>query len=288
MKILLIGSAGQLGTDLQKTNPGHPLVPLTHADIDITDAAESEKILRRHAPDVVINTAAYHRTDDCEDFPEKAFAANLLGPRLLARVCAETGARLVHYSTDYVFDGKKRLPYRESDPPFPLSVYGISKLGGEFAVRSQADRNIVIRSASLFGTAGSSGKGGNFVETMIRRSREGLSTEVVDDMIMSPTYTLDLAQMTWALLAKEVPGGLYHIANGGTCSWYEFTRKIFALLRLETPLKPIRSADRPAKIRRPLYSALGSERLPELGIPPLRVWQEALRAYLIEKGHLTP
>jgi dTDP-4-dehydrorhamnose reductase len=285
VKILLIGANGQLGTDLQKKNPGHQIVPLTHADLDVVDAARVQAALREHSPQAVISTAAYHRTDECEDFPEKAFQVNILGPRNLGRACAAIGARLVHYSSDYVFDGLKRLPYCESDRPAPLSVYGISKLGGEHAALAASDRHMVLRVASLFGSAGSAGKGGNFVELIVKRAREGQPVEVVDDMIMSPTYTLDLAEMTWTLLDREAPGGLYHVTNSGTASWYEFARKFLSLLDLPAP-KAIRSADRPAKIRRPLYSAMRSERLPELGIQPLRVWQEAVRAYLIEKGHL--
>lgn len=285
MKVLLIGAGGQLGTDLQKRNPGHQLVPLKRADLDVTDFARVEEVLRAQAPQAVINTSAYHRTEECEDFPEKAFQVNILAARHLAKVCAASGARLVHYSSDYVFDGLKRLPYCESDRPAPLSVYGISKLGGEYAVLAASDRHLVLRVASLFGVAGSAGKGGNFVESVIKRARDGQPVEVVDDMIMSPTYTLDLAEMTWTLLAREVPGGLYHVTNGGTASWYEFTRKVFSLLNLPAP-KAIRAADWPSKVRRPAFSALRSERLPELGIQPLRVWQEAVRAYLIEKGHL--
>ncbi len=286
MKVLLLGAHGQLGTDLVKTNPGHDIVPLVRGDLDIADAAAVSRRVREAGPQAVINTAAYHRTEECEDFPEKAFQANILGPRNLARVCAEAGARLVQYSSDYVFDGKKRLPYRESDAPGPLSVYGVSKLGGEHMVLSASDRHLVVRTASLFGTAGSSGKGGNFVEAVIRKAREGGPVEVVDDVVMSPTYTRDLAATTWKLLDQQAPGGLYHVANDGTCSWYEFAKKIFSLLNLAAPLKPIRSGDRPSKIKRPAYSALASERLPGLGFPPMRRWQEAVRAYLVEKGHL--
>jgi dTDP-4-dehydrorhamnose reductase len=274
-----------LGTDLRKKNPGHQIVPLTHAELDVVDAARVEEAVRSHAPQAVISTAAYHRTEECEDFPEKAFQVNILGPRNLGRACAAAGARLVHYSTDYVFDGLKRLPYCESDRPAPLSVYGISKLGGEHAALAASGRHIVIRGASLFGVAGSAGKGGNFVEAVIEKAKGGQAVEVVDDVIMSPTYTLDLAETTWALLDRESPGGVYHATNGGTASWYEFARKALALMGLPAP-KAVRAADRPSKIRRPAYSAMRSERLAELGIPSPRVWQEALKAYLVEKGHL--
>lgn len=288
MKVLLIGANGQLGTDLRKTNPGHDLVGLTHADGDITDAGRMEELIRTHKPETVINTAAYHRVDDCEDYPEKAFRGNVLGPRVLAGACAQARSRLVHYSTDYVFDGRKRLPYCESDRPGPLGMYGVTKLGGEYLVQATSENNIIIRTAGLFGVAGSSGKGGNFVETILARGRKDERVRVVDDMIVSPTYSLDLARATWTLLERDAPGGIYHVTNGGTCSWFEFTRKIFTLLEVSTPLEPIRAADTGRKARRPLFSALGSERFPELKIPPLRVWQEAVRAYLIEKGHLKP
>jgi dTDP-4-dehydrorhamnose reductase len=180
------------------------------------------------------------------------------------------------------------MAYMESDPPAPLSVYGVSKFGGESLVRAASPRNIVVRTASLYGAAGSAGKGGNFVETMAARAKAGEATEVVDDVIMSPTYTRDLAAAIWDLLKDETgaEGGVYHIVNRGQASWFEFARKIFQLLGSKTPLKPTRSADRPSKIRRPPFSALASEKWPRLKVAPLRVWQEALKAYLIEKGHI--
>jgi dTDP-4-dehydrorhamnose reductase len=286
LKVVLIGAGGQLGSDLLRLNPGHDLVPISHADLDVADAAAVERAVRAHAPRWVINTAAYHRTDECEDFPEKAFQVNAFGARNLGRACAAAGARLVHFSTDYVFDGSKRTPYREGDEPRPLSVYGASKLAGEHLARAASDGHIVVRSAGLFGAAGSSGKGGNFVEMVLRRAKAGETLEVVDDIVMSPTYTFDLAATVWELLAADPPGGLYHIANGGTTSWYEFARKVLALAGVTATLKPARSADRPTKARRPAYSALGSERLQELKVPTPRVWQEAVKAYLQEKGHL--
>lgn len=285
MRVLLLGANGQLGTDLVKTNPGHEIIPATRADADVTNAGLIDVLVMRYAPQVVINTTAFNRTEDCEDLPEVAMGVNALGPRNVARACAHVNARLVHFSTDFVFDGKKGAPYVESDAPRPLSVYGLSKLGGEYMTLAVSEGNIVIRSSSLFGAAGSSGKGGNFLESVIKRALSGKAVHVIHSIVMTPTYTLDLAQRTWEILARNPSGGVYHAANSGACSWYDFAREAFRLLGLPEP-SPVASF--PSKMKRAPYSALASERLGELGLSPLRSWTDALKAYLVEKGHLAP
>jgi len=212
MNIVLIGANGQLGSDLARVivAQGHDLTPLTHADIEVTDQRSVEAAFARHHPDVVINTAAFHRVDVCEKEVEKAFAVNVCGVHNLALSCRAHGAALVHISTDYVFGGDdtRDEPYVESDLPAPVNMYGVSKLAGEHAVRYILDRYYIFRVAGLYGVAGSSGKGGNFVELMLRLAHEGKDIHVVDDQRTTPTYTLDLArQISTTPQAREIAHG---------------------------------------------------------------------------------
>ena len=175
MKILLIGANGQLGSDLVKALTDTNLVSLSHQDVDICESVGVRETLRRHAPDVVVNTAAYHKVDECETNAEEAFAVNVLGVRNLAMACKEQECAMLHMSTDYVYggDAERRTPYAETDIPSPINVYGVSKLAGEYLVRYMLDRYWIVRSQWLYGVAGASGKGGNFVELMLRLAREG-------------------------------------------------------------------------------------------------------------------
>lgn len=284
MKIAIIGADGQLGTDLLKLAP--QAVALTIKDIDITDPAKSRQVLTAIKPAIVINTAAYHRVDDCEDNRDLAFKVNADGPANLAKICRDLDAELVHISTDYVFDGEKGAPYLESDQPNPTSVYGRSKLAGEENVAAAWEKHYLIRTCGLYGTAGSLGKGGgNFVETMITRGKSGQPLRVVNDEIVGPTYSLDLARKILQIIEKK-SYGLYHITNSGECSWYEFTLKIFELLGIKTPVMPVSGAEFKAKAKRPGYSVLAHEHLKVLGLDDLRSWPDALKAYLQEKRYL--
>ena len=292
-RILLIGANGQLGTDLRRTLPAAALIPLTRADLDVTDPEAVERALATHAPAWAINTAAYHRVDDIETKDAAlAFAVNEVAVGHLAQACARRGARLLHLSTDYVFGGglpgNPPQPYTEEAPPAPLSVYGASKLAGERRVRDAGAQHVVVRSSGLYGVAGSAGKGGNFVETMCRLARQNGDVQVVEDQILAPTYTADLAEAIAALVAVNPPGGIYHLTNAGACSWFEFASRIFTLCRLSPNLRPTTSAAYRAKAPapRPPYSVLANARAAALGLPPLRPWSEALNAYLRAKGHL--
>lgn len=288
MKVAIIGSNGQLGTDLCKVlGKNIRLIPLTHKDVEITQLESVRYKIKYHLPDIIINTAAFHRVDDCESDPDRAFRVNALGARNLAVIAQEIGAKLVHISTDYVFGGgePRSIPYTEFDHPVPLSVYGRSKLAGEEFVRHLCHRHFIIRASGLFGAAGSSGKGGNFVETMLRLGKERPELRVVNDQIFSPTYTLDLAQKIAGLINTEYYG-IFHITNSGFCSWYEFTCEIMRLANLPAKVVPITSDQYPQKARRPAYSVLGHYHLQLLGLDDLRNWQEALKAYMVEKGYL--
>ena len=285
--ILLLGASGQLGTDLRRTLPTEALIPLTRTDLDITDRDAVERVLAERAPAWVINTAAYHRVDDIETKDARlAFAVNEVAVGHLARACARRGARLLHLSTDYVFGGGPPEPHAETAPPAPLNVYGRSKLAGEHLVREASPDHVIVRSSGLYGIAGSAGKGGNFVETMLRLAREGKDIRVVDDQVLTPTYTADLAEAIARLLAVTPPGGIYHLTNAGKCSWFEFAERIFDLCDVGLKPKRTTSAEFGAPARRPPYSVLVNARAAALGVPPLRAWPEALDAYLRAKGHL--
>lgn len=289
MKILVIGADGQLGTDLCKVIPKEELIPLTIKDIDITKKDQTFQAIQKHSPDVVINTAAFHNVDQCEVEVEPAFAVNAIGVKYVAEACKEIDAILVHISTDYVFDGEKGSPYVESDVPNPQSIYAISKLAGEYCVKYILDKYFIVRSTGLYGVAGCMGKGGtNFVENMYKREE----AMVVEDETLSPTYTYDLASKIYELI-KTKKYGLYHIVNKGECSWYRFACEIFALLgRNVKKIVPIASKNsvplKGVRAKRPRYSVLENAQLRKLGMDDLRPWQEALKAYLIEKGYLKP
>jgi len=288
MKVLVTGANGQLGTDLCKVLRDFELIPLTHKDIEINDMSSVKQAFSKYKPDIVINTAAYVRVDDCEDEKDKAFSVNALGARNVAVVAQELGARLVHISTDYVFGGEaepRTTPYTEFDTPIPLSIYGKSKLTGENLVRHFCLRHFIIRASGLFGVAGSSGKGGNFIETMLRLAKERDELKVVNDQVFSPTYTRDLARKIGQLMTTDYYG-ISHITNRGDCSWYEFTTEILKLAGITTPVVPITSDQYPQKARRPRYSVLDNYHLRLLGIDDMRPWQEALKDYLVARGHI--
>lgn len=288
MKVLVTGANGQLGTDLCKVLGDFELIPLTDKDIEISDMSSVKQAFSKYKPDIIINTAAYVRVDDCEDEKDKAFSVNSLGARNVAVVAQELGARLAHLSTDYVFGGEaepRTTPYTEFDTPVPLSIYGKSKLAGENLVRHFCLRHFIVRTSGLFGVAGSMGKGGNFIETMLKLSRERDELKVVDDQVFSPTYSTDLARKIVQLMTTEYYG-IFHITNRGACSWYEFTVEILKLAGIKTRVVPITSDQYPQKARRPRYSVLDNSHLRLLGMDDMRPWPEALTDYMVARGHI--
>ena len=284
MKIVVIGADGQLGTDLRKNET--TLIPLTISDIDITNYAQTLEVLSKIAPDTIINTAAYNKVDEAEDKPEDAIRVNTLGARNLAVSSAKLKAALVHISTDYVFSGTKTTPYVETDIPDPQTAYGISKLAGEQMVKYLNPKHFIIRTSGLYGTAGCMGKGGsNFVENIIKKAESGQQLNIVKDEIVSTTYTLDLARSILDIL-PFCSYGIYHITNDGQSSWYEFTAKIFEYLNMKANIKAISAKELTLKAKRPQFSVLRNAHLLTLGGKNIRNWQDALKAYLIEKGHI--
>jgi dTDP-4-dehydrorhamnose reductase len=280
MKTTILGAGGQLGQDLCRALTGE-IVPLGRPDVDLTRPETLAAALVPHRPDVVINCAAYNFVDRAEDEPREAFDVNALGVRALAIVCRDLGCALVHFSTDHVFglDAERRVPYAETDAAGPVSVYGGSKLAGEHFVQALCPRHFVIRTCGLYGTRGQGGKGGNFVEAILKRAKSGATLRVVNDQECTPTATADLCTAVAALIGTD-NYGLYHMTNAGSCNWFEFANAIIAAAGLAAAPTSIASAEYGARARRPHYSVLDCAKYAGLGLPRLRPWQEALRDYL--------
>ncbi|MHC4661203.1 MAG: dTDP-4-dehydrorhamnose reductase [Planctomycetota bacterium] len=295
MKTALIGALGQLGTDLAQrlgSAVKGDLLALAGPDdpkgncavVDVTDRRELFEILGAFRPERIINCAAFHRVDVCEDDVASSFAVNVVGVANLADFAKENNSELVHFSTDYVFDGKKREPYLEEDAPDPLSVYGASKLAGEIVLR-RWKKHFIFRTSGLYGVAGAAGKGGNFVETMLQLGKEKGAVRVVGDQSLAPTFTRDLAEKVIEV-SNTGAYGLYHLVAGEGCSWFEFAKEIFRLCEMDVDCRPQSTAEAGRKAARPEYSVLASSKLDSLGIAPIRSWREGLAEYLRLKGHL--
>ncbi len=290
MKIAVIGADGQLGSDIVDVfrADGHEVLPLTITQLDVTDAPRVRQALADAAAGVIVNTAAMHHVERCEADPAQAFAVNALGPRHLALAADAMNARLVHVSTDYVFDGAQAAPYLESDCPLPLNAYGNSKLAGELFVRAMAQKHYVIRVSGLYGRNPCMEKGGlNFVDLMLKLSRERKELRVVDDEVLTPTSTRSVARQLLCMLTGNAADGLYHATAEGSCSWFEFAREIFRLSRSPVTLNKAAPGEFPAKVPRPKYSVLENANLKRQGLNIMPPWQEALAAYLKEKHGIT-
>jgi dTDP-4-dehydrorhamnose reductase len=282
MRVVVLGGDGQLGADVVRafeTN-GDNVFPLKHTDIDIATIESVPRILAELQPDLLVNTAAMHHVEQCELHPDQAFAVNALGVRKLALAAREMNTVLMHISTDYVFDGAKGCPYDEADAPNPLSVYGNSKLAGEYFVRCTLARHFVLRTSALYGKDPCRAKGGlNFVQLMLKLAKDRGAVRVVDDEFVTPTSTEELARQVVALSRSEAYG-LYHATAEGDCSWFEFAREIFALTHTEVSLTVAGPNEFPAKVPRPKYAVLENRGLKLLGLNTFRPWQDGLREYL--------
>lgn len=278
MDVAIIGAGGQLGRELVKVF-GPNCAALDVGEVDICDPVRLREVLDACRPSVIINTAAYHNVPDCEKNAEKAFAVNAVGVKNLRDICLATGQALVHISTDYVFDGTKGAPYTEDDVPNPLNTYGVSKLAGEFFAR-QVPVHHIIRVSSLFGITGSVTKGGtNFVKLMLKAARTKDRVVVSSNIFSSPTYAPDAAIRIREILEAGTPPGVYHVTNGGECSWHEFAAAIFREIGAGIKLDPrIETPELEGGLRRPLRTALRSVKG-----KTLRPWQEALKDYLKEE-----
>ena len=279
MRVLLLGSNGQLGSDIVRLwdDPDIQLARATRMHADVTDVTGLESMIERNRPDVIINTTAFHNLPVCESDPETCFKVNVVGGWNVARIAKLVGAAVIQFSTDYVFDGEKSAPYVEDDARRAVNVYGAAKIATEDVVRITNPEHLIVRVSGLYGLAGSAGKGGNFVETMLRLAREGNQIKVVSDQVTAPTNTAEIAEALLPLL-KSGARGTVHLAAGEGCSWYEFAAAIFEDQGVKPDLQPVTTAEFGGPIRRPQYSVLGSNHH-----PPLRHWREGLTRYLREK-----
>ena len=281
MKIAVIGADGQLGTDVVKAFAanGDDVVSLTHSDIEISDTGSVSERMTVLRPNIIVNTAAMHHVDKCEQDPVKAFAINGLGAKNLALAAKEIGAKLMHVSTDYVFDGEKRTPYAETDAPRPLNVYGNSKLSGEYFVRSTVPEHFVLRTSAIYGKSPCRAKGGlNFIELMLKLARERGEVKVVDDEFVSPTPTPEIARQMVALSRSDAYG-LYHATAEGSCSWHAYAKEIFAMTNTKVNLLIAGPNEFPIKVPRPKYSVLENAGLKKQGLNVFQPWQQGLREY---------
>jgi dTDP-4-dehydrorhamnose reductase len=279
-RALITGGGGQLASDLElQLGRDWEVAAPPHSELDVTDDAAVERAFSELSPEVVFNCAANHNVDACEQNEDLAFAVNARAVKRLAERCAEGGARLVHLSTNYVFDGERPAPYAEDDLPSPRSAYAISKLAGEASALAYCPDALVVRTAGLYGLRGSASKGGNFVTRMTTRAREQGEIRMVADQRLQPTFTADLAPVLIEAVQAGV-GGLVHLTNSGECSWYEFTLAIMELSGIDARIEPVDTSRPPGGADRPLNGVLARPRADAVGLPRLRVWEDALRDYL--------
>jgi dTDP-4-dehydrorhamnose reductase len=288
MKVSVIGANGQLGTDICTTfrRNGDDVIELNHDQLDISNQADVFNKLKEIRPDLVINTAAMHNVEACEDDPVHSFLVNGVGARNLALASRDSGFTLVHISTDYVFDGVKGTPYIESDYPGPLNVYGNTKLAGELFIRSIAEKYFIFRVSALYGENLCRAKGGlNFVTLMLKLAKERDEVRVVNNEFVSPTFTQDIANQI-LYTAKSEAYGLHHVTSQGSCSWYEFAGKIFELTGASVKLSIANPDEFPAKVPRPYYSILENKSLQDLKLDIMPHWEDGLKRYLELLGEI--
>jgi dTDP-4-dehydrorhamnose reductase len=278
MKVLVLGAGGQLGTELARvcSTLGDEVVAAARDEVDIADGARLRDVVRSQRPNVVFNAAAYTAVDRAEDEPDRAELVNGRAVGRLAEVCRDLVVPVVHFSTDYVFDGSAHSPIPEDAPTSPVNAYGLSKLHGEQALlRSGAD-GYIVRTGWLYGAAGP-----NFVRTVLKVTREKGEMAVVDDQEGAPTWARDLAVASRRLVDVGSPG-VYHLTNSGQCTWFDVATEVARLAGIGARIRPIQTSEYPTPARRPAYSVLANQRWAVLGEPPLRPWNEALGEYVAE------
>ncbi len=279
MRVAVTGAGGQLGAALvHEFSAAHEVTAFTRAQLDISDAAAVDAALARIAPALILNPAALTNVDGAEDRPLEALNSNAFGVQALARAARAHGATLVHYSTDFVFDGRATAPYRETDPPNPQSVYAASKLLGEWFARD-APLAYVLRVEGIFGTTPGAAPPKGSAAGILNSLRANGTAKVFIDRTITPSYVADVTRATRQLVESAAPGGLYHCVNSGATTWMEFAQEMARLLGIDAQLTPVRLAEMQLKANRPVYCALANDKLRSLGIE-MPSWQDALRRYL--------
>jgi dTDP-4-dehydrorhamnose reductase len=281
VKVAIFGSGGQLGRALAAAlATTHDVVAVDHDRADIRHASAVADVVQAAKPDWVVNSAAMTHVDRCENHPLAAFEINALGARNVARACAAAGVRLLHVSTDYVFDGEKTSPYVEDDTARPINAYGVSKLAGEYFVRADCLTHAIVRTSGLYGWYVCRGKGSNFAETILSRARQGQALRVVSDERLTPTFTEDLARQIRTLIERGVPNGIYHATNAGACSWFDFASELLRIAGVAASIQPIAAKDWKSPTRRPANSVLENRALSKLGLDAMPDWRDALARYV--------
>lgn len=282
MKVLVIGKNGQMGQELmrQASDFWFEVVGTTREECDVTNPSQVREVVDTVKPDILINTSAYNLVTEAENDPDKALALNTVAPFRLAQLCVEKSIRYVTVSTDYVFDGLKGRPYIETDHPNPVQMYGISKFAGELAVRNVDPQALIIRTAAVYGgLTGSREKKGNFVLYVLKEIETKSELEVSSEQITSPTFAGHLAKSTYQLLHNKAPGGLYHLANSGYCSWAELAQEVVRLKGADLKIIPVDRGGKSGSMQRPLFSALENTTAKAVGVE-LPAWQTGVSAYL--------
>ena len=282
--MLITGGGGQLASDLELRLEGQAeTTALAREALDVTDDEAVQGVIDGVRPAVVFNCAAFHNVEVCEREEDRSFEVNARAVKRLAERCAAADAKLVHLSTNYVFDGTSAEPYPEDASPSPRSIYALSKLAGEYAALAYAPGALVARTAGLYGLHGSASKGGNFVTRMVTRAREQGQLRMVADQRLSPTFTADLANALVEAVEADA-SGLFHLTASGDCSWFEFTEAIMELAGMDVPIEPIETTRPPGGADRPLNGVLARPRADAAGLTPLRHWSGGLADYMTSAG----
>lgn len=284
---MIFGVGGQLGMELSRefAGRGFEVKGFERTQVDITNAGSVEQAVALFDPSIVLNAAAYNQVDVAESEPQAAFSVNAMAVRNIALACRQCGARLVHFSTDYVFDGTAGRPYSETDPVHPLGAYAVSKLAGELYAQAYLDNPLIVRTSGVFGPGGLRTARGNFIELMLRLAKGGQPIRVVEDHVASPTYAPLLAVRTLELLNSGL-SGVVHVGGGEPISWYHYARMIFDTAGLKPELRPTNEREYRTAARRPKYSALANVRMHEAGIAPMPPLREAVASYLEKRAAL--
>jgi len=283
-RVAVFGSKGQLGVELVRelTEHGYEVIAFDRSRVDLVDGGHVERSLAEADPAVVINAAAYNQVDVAEKEPQAAYLSNGLAVRNLALACRQVDARLVHFSTDYVFDGSAGRPYTEDDPPHPLGAYAVSKLAGELYAQAYLDRPLIIRTSGVFGPGGLRTARSNFIELMLRLAANRQPIRVVEDHVASPTYAPALAARAVDLVERGL-NGIFHIGGGTPVSWFEFARLIFRVAALDPELRATNEREYRTAARRPKYSALSNAKMERCGLQPMPPLEQAVKTYMAER-----